>query len=129
MGAGLNGKLNDSMLAERIKIAVAALIAVGGMFAFYALVDKQPLVVRLGALLGAFAVAVVVMWFTETGRTFAAFSRESWEEAKRVVWPTRKETLQTTGVVFVFVFIMAVFLWMVDAGLMWVTQKLLGTGG
>ena len=122
----MNGKL---MLAERIKIAVAALIAVGGLVAFYALVDKQPLVVRLGALLGAFALAVVVMWFTETGRTFAAFSRESWEEAKRVVWPTRKETLQTTGVVFAFVFIMAVFLWMVDAGLLWVTQKLLGTGG
>jgi preprotein translocase subunit SecE len=117
------------MLAERIKIAVAALIAVGGMFAFYALVDKQPLVVRLAALLGAFALAVVVMWFTESGRTFAAFSRESWEEAKRVVWPTRKETLQTTGVVFAFVFIMAIFLWMVDAGLMWVTHRLLGTGG
>jgi preprotein translocase subunit SecE len=117
------------MLAERIKIAVAALIAVGGLFAFYALVDKQPLVVRLAALLGAFALAVVVMWFTESGRTFAAFSRESWEEAKRVVWPTRKETLQTTGVVFAFVFIMALFLWMVDAGLLWVTQKLLGTGG
>jgi preprotein translocase subunit SecE len=129
MGAGLNGKLNDSMLAERIKIAVAALIAVGGLVAFYALVDKQPLVVRLAALLGAFGLAVVVMWFTESGRTFAAFSRESWEEAKRVVWPTRKETLQTTGVVFAFVFIMAVFLWMVDAGLLWVTQKLLGTGG
>jgi len=84
---------------------------------------------RLAALLGAFALAAGVMWFTETGKTFAAFSRESWEEAKRVVWPTRKETLQTTGVVFLFVFVMAVFLWMVDAGLMWVTQKLLGTGG
>jgi preprotein translocase subunit SecE len=117
------------MSAERIKIAVAALIAVGGLFAFYWMVDRQPLVIRIGALLGAFAVAVVVMWFTETGRTFAAFARESWEEAKRVVWPTRKETLQTTGVVFVFVFVMAIFMWAVDAGLLWVTQKLLGLGG
>ena len=116
-------------MAERIKIAVAALIAVGGLAAFYALTDRQPLVIRLAALLGAFAAAAGVMWFTETGRTFAAFSRESWEEAKRVVWPTRKETLQTTGVVFLFVFVMAIFLWIVDAGLMWVTQKLLGTGG
>jgi preprotein translocase subunit SecE len=117
------------MLAERIKIAVAALIAVGGLVAFYWLVDRQPTVVRILVLLGAFAVAAGVMWFTEAGRTFAAFARESWEEAKRVVWPTRKETLQTTGVVFVFVFVMAVFLWVVDAGLLWVTQKLLGTGG
>ena len=115
-------------MADRIKIAVAALIAVGGLVAFYWLVDRQPLVVRIAALLGAVIAAVVLMWFTETGRTFFAFSRESWEEAKRVVWPTRKETLQTTGVVFVFVFTMALFLWMVDTGLLWITQKLLGSG-
>src|SRR5512132_1847318 len=117
------------MLAERIKIVIAALIAIGGLVAFYWMVDRQPLVVRLAALLGAFAAAVVVMWFTQAGRTFAAFSRESWEEAKRVVWPSRKETLQTTGVVFVFVFTMALFMWVVDAGLLWITQKLLGSGG
>ena len=87
------------------------------------------MVARLGVLFGSFALAIVIMWFTESGRTFAAFSRESWEEAKRVVWPTRKETLQTTGVVFLFVFTMALFLWVVDTGLLWVTQKLLGTGG
>jgi preprotein translocase subunit SecE len=117
------------MLAERIKIVVAALIAIGGLAAFYALVDKQPTVVRILVLMGGFALAGVVMWFTQAGRTFFAFARESWEEAKRVVWPTRKETLQTTGVVFAFVFVMAIFLWMVDAGLLWITQKLLGTGG
>ncbi len=116
------------MLAERIKIGIAALIALGGLVAFYWMVDRQPLVIRLAALLGAFALAVVVMWFTEAGKTFAAFARESWEEAKRVVWPTRKETLQTTGVVFAFVFVMAVFLWIVDAGLLWITQRLLGQG-
>jgi preprotein translocase subunit SecE len=115
-------------MAERIKIAVAALIAVGAFVAFYALGDK-PTVVRLGALLGLLAVAVVAMWFTQAGRTFVAFSRESWEEAKRVVWPTRKETLQTTGVVFLFVFLMALFLWAVDWGLLTITEKLLGTGG
>ena len=114
-------------MVEKIKIAVAALIAVGGLVAFYALAD-QPTVIRLAALLGAFGAAVVVMWFTTAGRTFLAFARESWEEAKRVVWPTRKETLQTTGVVFLFVFTMAIFLWMVDTGLLWITQKLLGSG-
>jgi len=116
-------------MADRIKIAVAALLAVGGLVAFYWLVDRQPLVVRIAALLGAVAAAVLLMWFTEPGKTFFAFSRESWEEAKRVVWPTRKETLQTTGIVFVFVFTIALFLWIVDSGLLWITEKLLGTGG
>ena len=115
-------------MADRIKIAIASLVAVGGFVAFYGLGDR-PTVVRLGALLAALAVAVVVMWFTQPGQAFLAFSRESWEEAKRVVWPTRKETLQTTGVVFAFVFLMAFFLWIVDTGLLWVTQKLLGQGG
>src|SRR5213596_2244781 len=115
------------MAAEKIKIAIAALIALGGLVAFYWL-GEQPLVARIGALLGLWAAAIALMWFTQAGKTFAAFSRESWEEAKRVVWPTRKETLQTTGVVFVFVFVMALFLWFVDAGLLWITQKLLGTG-
>ena len=115
-------------MAEKIKISIAALIAAGGLFGFYALAS-QALVLRLGVLLGAFAAAVAAMAFTQSGRAFLVFSREAWDEAKRVVWPTRKETLQTTGVVFLFVFVMALFLWMVDAGLLWVTQKLLGQGG
>jgi preprotein translocase subunit SecE len=115
-------------MAERIKLALAALAAAGGLFAFYAL-GQQPLIARLGALLGAFAVGAGILAFTQTGRDFVVFARESIEEAKRVVWPSRKETLQTTGVVFVFVFVMALFLWVVDFGLLWVTQKLLGTGG
>src|SRR5262245_46695103 len=98
------------VMAERIKIGVAALIVVAGLWGFYAMKENYPLVARLGELLGAFAVAAAVMWFTQAGRDFLVFARESMDEAKRVVWPTRKETLQTTGVVFLFVFVMALFL-------------------
>ena len=83
-------------MAEKIKIAAAALIAVAGLWGFYAIADKAT-IVRLGVLVGAFALAAGVMWFTSAGRDFVVFSRESWDEAKRVVWPSRKETLQTTG--------------------------------
>ena len=115
-------------MAEKIKIAVAALIAMAGLWGFYA-VAEQPTIVRLGVLVGAFAVAAAVMWFTTAGREFLVFSRESWDEAKRVVWPSRKESLQTTGIVFAFVFVMAMLLWLIDTGLLWVTQRLLGQGG
>jgi len=63
---------------------------------------------------------------TAPGKQFFAFSQESIDETKRVVWPTRKETLQTTGVVFAFVAVMAVFLWLVDAGLLWAVRLLMG---
>ncbi len=115
-------------MAEKIKFAVAALIAAAGLWGFYA-VAGQPTIIRLGVLVGAFALAALVMWFTTAGREFLVFSRESWDEAKRVVWPSRKEALQTTGIVFAFVFVMAMFLWLIDAGLLWVTQRLLGQGG
>jgi len=115
-------------MADKIKIAVAAILAVGGLWGYYALADKAT-IIRLAALIGGFAAGVGVMWLTQAGRDFLVFSRESWDEAKRVVWPSRKETLQTTGIVFVFVFVMALFLWGVDAGLLWVTQRLLGQGG
>ena len=120
---------NGRMMAERIKIAIAALIAIGGLVAFYWLVDRQPLVIRLARAAGRLRRRDRrACGSPRRASTFLAFARESWEEAKRVVWPTRKETLQTTGVVFAFVFVMAIFLWMVDAGLLWVTQKLLGPG-
>jgi preprotein translocase subunit SecE len=116
-------------MAEKLKIAVAALIAVAGLWGFYALPADNPTIIRLAVLVGAFACGAAVMWFTQAGRDFVVFARESWDEAKRVVWPSRKETLQTTGIVFAFVFVMAFMLWMVDAGLLWVTQRLLGQGG
>ncbi len=115
-------------MAEKIKIAAAALIAIAGLWGYYALSDKAT-IIRLAVLAGGFLSAAAVMWFTTAGREFVVFSRESWDEAKRVVWPSLKETLQTTGIVFVFVFIMALMLWGIDAGLLWVTQRLLGQGG
>ena len=111
-------------MAERIKIAVAALVAIGAFVAFYMLADRVT-VVRLGALLGGLAVAVVILWFTEAGRQFVAFSREAWDEAKRVVWPTRKESLQTAGIVFAFVLVMAVFLWVSDKTLEYLLYDLI----
>ena len=66
---------------------------------------------------------------TEAGRRFYGFSQDAVVEARKVVWPTRKETLQMTGVVLVFVIVMAFFLWMVDGVLSWIVHYLMGRGG
>ena len=115
-------------MADKIKIALAAIALVAGIAAFYYFSESATLV-RVLCVIGGAVAAAVIFWTSEPGKNFFAFARESIDEAKRVVWPTRKETLQTTAVVFAFVFIMALFLWVVDASLLWVTQKLLGTGG
>ena len=59
------------------------------------------------------------------GRQFVAFARDAWREVKKVVWPTRKETLQMTAYVFAFVVIMALFLWFTDKTLEWVFYDLI----
>ncbi len=112
-------------MADKIKIAVAVALLVAGIAAFYQW-DQSPLIARVGAVIGGAVAAVVVFWTTAQGKEFFTFAQESVEETKRVVWPTRKETLQTTGVVFAFVVVMAIFLWLVDAGLLWAVRLLMG---
>jgi len=114
-------------MVDKIKIALAALLVVAGLAGFYYFAD-YPAIARVGSVLAGLAAAAFVFWMTESGKQFFVYAQESVAETKKVVWPTRKETLQTTGVVFAFVFVMAIFLWAVDAGLLWITQKLLGQG-
>ena len=99
--------------ADRLKIALAVLAVIAGLAAFYVL-SQQALVLRIGAVLVGFAVAIAIASMSEPGRRFFAFGRESVAETKKVVWPTRKETIQTTAIVFGFVLVMAICLWAID---------------
>jgi preprotein translocase subunit SecE len=69
-----------------------------------------------------------VAGFSGPGRDFFRFSLEARDEAKKVVWPTRKETLQMTGVVMGFVIVMSLFLWAVDSILTWLVKLAMGQG-
>lgn len=114
-------------MADKIKIVLAVLLVVAGLAGFYYFADS-PAIARLGSVLAGFAAAAIVFWTTAPGKQFYAYSQESVAETRKVVWPTRKETIQTTALVFAFVVIMALFLWAVDASLLWIVKKLIGTG-
>jgi preprotein translocase subunit SecE len=114
-------------MADKIKILLAGLLVVAGLAGFYYFGDS-PAIVRLASVLTGLAAAAFVFWTTAPGKQFYAYAQESVAETKKVVWPTRKETLQTTAYVFVFVLIMALFLWAVDSTLLWIVKKFLGTG-
>jgi len=109
--------------ADKAKLAVAALLLVGGIAAFYML-GKQDLWVRVLALLALIAAAVATFLVSEPGKQLIGFGRDSVREVKKVVWPTRKEAMQMTGYVFAFVFVMALFLWLTDKTLEWVLYDL-----
>lgn len=110
-------------MVDKLKFALALLFVAAGVAGFY-LLSEQVLVVRVLAVLAGVAAGGALAWFTAPGRRFAVFGRETVVEAKKVVWPTRKETVQMTGIVFVFVVAMAFFLWLTDKGLEWVLYDL-----
>ena len=85
--------------------------------------NAQALVLRVLAVIGGVLAGAGMAWFTAPGKTFTAFARESIVEVKKVVWPTRKETIQSTAAVFAFVVVMAVFLWVSDKTLEWVLYE------
>jgi preprotein translocase subunit SecE len=113
---------------DKIKLGFALLLLIAGIAGFYYLRDSA-MVIRVISVLAGIVLAAVVVWFTTQGKQFYAFSRESAEETRKVVWPNRKETMQTTGIVFGFVLVMALFLWMVDAGLLMAVKYLMGQEG
>ncbi|MES1983319.1 MAG: preprotein translocase subunit SecE [Pseudomonadota bacterium] len=112
-------------MADKIKLGVAFLLVVAGIAGFYAL-HESAAVVKLAVVLLGLVLAAAVTWTSAPGKQLFLFGSEAVAEAKRVVWPTRKETIQTTGIVILFAVTMALFLWMVDASLMLVVNKLMG---
>lgn len=105
--------------ADKAKLAVAVLLLIGGLAAYY-LLAKQGAYAQWGALIVLVLAAVGAFFTAEQGKALIAYGRESIRETKKVVWPTRKEATQMTGYVFVFVVVMALFLWMTDKTLEWV---------
>ena len=107
-------------------VAVVALLS-GGVYGFYALAD-QPLWVRLAGLLVVIGAAVFVALQTAVGRSIWQFATDSRTEVRKVVWPTRQETLQTLLIVMVAVLLTALFLWAVDSILFMIVRYLTGQG-
>jgi preprotein translocase subunit SecE len=110
--------------ADKAKLAVAALLVIGAIVAFY-LLGRQDLWVRVIALIALLAAAVATFFTSEPGKQLIAYGNDSVREVKKVVWPTRKEALQMTGYVFAFVFVMALFLWVTDKTLEWLLYDLI----
>lgn len=114
-------------MVDKIKLVLSMLLVAAGIAGFYLLADKA-LVLRILAVIAGVVAAALTFRTTPVGKQFFAFAGDSITEAKRVVWPTRKETIQTTLIVFVLVMIVAAFLALVDMGFSYMIKSLLGRG-
>ena len=112
-------------MVDKLKIALAVLCVIAGVWGYYYFAEAA-LVLRVLMVMGGLVAAGVVAWLSTPGKEFFAFAQEAWQEAGRVSWPTRKETIQTTAIVFAFVAVMALFLFAVDTTLAWIVKLLTG---
>jgi preprotein translocase subunit SecE len=103
-------------------VAVVIAVAVWGNLQF----ASQPLLYRVMALLVVAAVASTVAAQTSQGAAFVELARAARTEIRKVVWPTRQETTQTTLVVVAVVLVMALILWGLDTLLGWLASMLIG---
>ena len=110
---------------DRLKIALAFACIALGVFGYYYF-SESAMVLRVLMVLAGMVAAGGVAWMSAPGKEFFAFAQESWAETGRISWPTRKETVQTTMIVFAFVVIMALFLFAVDSTLAWLVQLITG---
>ena len=111
-------------MVDKIKLVIAVLLVAAGIAGYYWLAASS-ILLRIASVLAGIVAAVVVALSSAYGQQFLVFAREALAEVKKVVWPTRKETIQTTAAVFAFVVVMAVYLWVSDKTLEWVLYDLI----
>ena len=111
-----------------LKLFIAVLILVAAVAGFYIFADQSQLL-RVVGLLAATGVAIGIALQTEKGRTLWAFIQDAQVEVRKVVWPTRQETLQTTGIVIIAVIFFAIVLGILDWGLGAAIESIIGQGG
>ena len=123
----MNAGAENMAVPDLAKWIGAFAILAGGVAGFYYWSDES-LLLRVVALLVLTAVALFVAVQTGKGRAAWDFVRESHTEVRKVVWPTRKETTQTTLIVIAMVGLVAVIMWILDGLFAWLVKLLLGTG-
>ena len=105
-------------------LAVAALVIAGVVGNQY--FSAEPILYRVLALLVVAALACVIALQTAKGKAFWVLAKEARVEIRKVVWPTRQETTQTTLIVVAVVLVMSLLLWGVDSLLGWLVSLIVG---
>ena len=124
----MNAKVDtESGRLDSLKMGAAVLLLAGGIYAFYHFGDMHA-VLRVLGLLAVAAIARLIASQTAFGRQVAGFVSGANTEVRRVVWPSRAETVQTTLAVLVVVLIVGIFLWLLDMLLLWAIQFVTGQG-
>ncbi len=126
----MNSKIEtiDSSSMDTVKLVIALVVAVAAMVAFY-IYPEQSMLFRVGGLLLGGGIAIAIALQTVKGRNIWGFFHGAQIEVRKVVWPTRQETVQTTLIVVLVVILISIILWLLDMFLGWTIGTLMGQRG
>ena len=117
----------QSSTVDTLKLGVAVALLGAGVVAFYWF-DQASVLYRALGLVAVAVVGLAIAYTSEPGRRLWHFAQDSRTELRRVVWPTRTEAVQTTLIVLVIVFLVGIFLWLLDMLLRWGFGLITGVG-
>jgi len=117
---------SQSGMLDTIKLLLSAFALVGGLYAFYYYAADVALAWRVLMVLGGTVAGIGIAMTSVQGERLWHFIQGSRVEIRKVIWPTKQETTQTAIAVFVFTLVMMLFFWLLDSGLLWLTQTLVG---
>lgn len=123
----MSAETQSNTFLDIAKLLLSLLIIIAGIGAFYYFEDQSAPLRALGVL-AAVVLAVFIAVQSAPGRGVWAYVASSRTEVRKMVWPTRAETLQTTLIIFVVVLVLSIFLWLFDMLLVEAVQLLTGRG-
>ncbi|MGD0369837.1 MAG: preprotein translocase subunit SecE [Acidobacteriaceae bacterium] len=106
-------------------MTLSVLVLLAGIVGFYWF-DEDALPLRLGMVVGGLVVAGGLLWISWYGREFRQFAQAARVELRKVVWPSREDTVRTTIMVIAFAIMMGLFFWILDMILTWMIRWLTG---
>ncbi len=113
-------------MLDILKLLISAAAIVGGLYSFYYYEFEIALPIRVLMVLGGTGASITIAMTSTQGQRLWHFIQGARVEIRKVVWPTKQETTQTAISVFIFTFVMAMFFWLLDSGLLWLTRRLVG---
>ncbi|OGT30599.1 MAG: preprotein translocase subunit SecE [Gammaproteobacteria bacterium RIFCSPHIGHO2_12_FULL_35_23] len=119
---------NNEIKFDKLKWLLVLLLLIGGLVANY-YYTQIPAALKVAGWIVLVCVVLLIAVRTTIGSSFWNFTKDARDEVRRVVWPTRQETVQTTAIVFLMVIILALILWGIDSILLWAISWFTGHGG
>ncbi len=112
-----------SSTLDTLKMASAVAILLSSVFSFYYFAELSVLI-RVLVVIFSVILSLVIFFSTQRGIIFWDFIQGSRVEMRKVVWPTKQETIQTTLTVFMFVLVLGIFFWLLDFLLLYITTSI-----